>query len=164
MDTPQLTGLALMIASVNEILEHPDSWDQRFFHTTCGTRHCMAGHMQKIATGRCDGLVAEFDATHLGGLTEEEAEYLFGTGRSLYEIWKFVYNLCHPSDFSGGDLEGYDKDGRDTRGCDRYGRNHRGRYPACVASPEVYEPDGYDFYGYDRTGHDREGNRLPFLQ
>ena len=31
---------------INLILTNPDSWDQKTWHSLCGTKHCIAGHGQ----------------------------------------------------------------------------------------------------------------------
>ena len=139
---------------VNVILTNRESWNQDAYHSSCGTKHCIAGHGQ-IASGKPMGInTCRDDAREWYGLTGEDAEWLFRHDRTLTELYEFArlalageayfdadgYD-CNGFDRNGYCSDGYHRDGYDRDGFDRYG----------------YARDGFDRYGFDRDGYHRVG-------
>lgn len=103
----ELRGAELLRAAVNNILDHPETFDQTQWH--CGTKHCIAGHCQ-ILGGRPQNSRAASDAEEMLGISKDDADWLFAGHRSLPEIHNYAYAMLH-----GYDRDGYNRDG--------YGRN-----------------------------------------
>lgn len=54
----KLTGDRLLKAAINHILLHPETWDQSTWHSSCKTKHCIAGTCQILAGFAPDSLGA----------------------------------------------------------------------------------------------------------
>ena len=145
-----LRGKELMRAVVNQILEHRETWDQCVWHSACGTSHCVAGWCQILGGREAKDESAQNDAMECLGISSLDAAWLFGSCRTLPEIYDFA------KWFLSGEA-GYDRYGYDRYGYDRYGYNRAGydRYG--------YDRYGYDRYGYNRAGYNRAGESLPKL-
>ena len=107
MTEPTDTGLRgpdLLVAVVNHILQHPETWNQGVYHSRCGTRHCVAGWAQIMGGRDANKDTAHEDAEGLLGLSQGQAAYLFSIFRSLREIRKFAVK------FRDGDYVDYDDD------------------------------------------------------
>ena len=137
MKTEPLRGEKLLKTAINQILAHPESWDQTSWHSDCGTRHCLAGWCQILGGRKADGAKASADAAELLGISSCEASVLFRASCGLGEMYAFAQKMS---------LAGYDRDGYDRAGYDRAGYDRDG-----------YDRDGYDRAGYDRAGYDRDG-------
>lgn len=71
-----LRGGALARAAVNQILLHPETWDQSAWHNECGTKHCFAGWCQILAGKKANDDTAEEDAMEALGLDfGDDGEY-----------------------------------------------------------------------------------------
>ncbi|HMP07606.1 MAG TPA: hypothetical protein PJ982_14750 [Lacipirellulaceae bacterium] len=96
MTEPTDTGLRgpdLLVAVVNHILQHRETWDQKEWHSECGTKHCVAGWTQVMGGQPMDEDCVVDDAEELLGLSYDEANYLFSSDRTLYEIRAFAVNF-----------------------------------------------------------------------
>lgn len=80
---PPLRGTALLVAAVNQIIRHQETWDQKGWHSECGTKHCVAGWMQVLGGRKPSAEFAREDATALGGLSYVEACLLFSSQAKL---------------------------------------------------------------------------------
>ena len=110
MTDQKLRGAALLATAVNHILAHPETWDQQEWH--CGTKHCIAGHCELLATGKETRYTSDI-AQELLGITVAEADWLFDARRTLREIYGFAEAMLSDTRF---DRWGYDREGRDRRG------------------------------------------------
>ena len=129
-----LRGERLLKAAVNQILAHPETWNQSSWH--CGTQHCIAGWCQVLGRGH-QNENAGTEAMEDLGISLSERAWLFAGNRTLPEIYRFAENFS-----AGFDRDGFDRDGFDRAGFDRAGR---------------------DRDGFDRAGRDRDGKPLtPF--
>ena len=157
-----LTGEKLAKAAVNQILSHPETWDQSTWHSECGTKHCFAGWCQILAGKPKDSEKAKQDAKEALGLTEFEAGHFFRATCSLSELHALAANFNRDGyDRDGYDRAGYDRDGYDRAGYDRDGYDRAGYdrdgYDRAGYNRDGYNRDGYDRDGYDRDGYDRAG-------
>jgi hypothetical protein len=125
-DQKQLRGPELLCAAVNQILAHPDTWNQTQWH--CGTAHCIAGHCEMLTGGPTSDTAR--NVRELVGLSYGDADFLFARHRTLPEIYAFAKTFR-----DGYDSAGYDRDGYDSAG---------------------YDSAGYDSDGYDRAGKQLE--------
>lgn len=112
-----LRGDALLRAVVNQIIETPMRWEQAVVH--CGTSHCVGGWAQVLA-GRERHVVKNEGGSHitytpdhdfddLGDaqkllrLNDDDANYLFASGRTFAEIYEFAARrlgkLKSPADY-----------------------------------------------------------------
>lgn len=149
----KLTGDRLLKAAINHILLHPETWDQSTWHSSCKTKHCIAGTCQILAGFAPDSLGAPNDAKTAIGLSDADANYLFSHERTLSEIYFFAKNMVHVRkdahieyDEKGFDRDGFDQDGFDKDGFDKEGYGRDG-----------FDKDGYGRDGFDRAGFDRDG-------
>jgi hypothetical protein len=85
--TKPLRGKELLIAVVDQITKHPETWDQTQWH--CGTSHCVAGWAQIMGGRKEDADTALDDARELIGLADFEANYLIYRERTIPEIVEF---------------------------------------------------------------------------
>lgn len=103
-DTP-LRGPALLVAAVNQCVEHPDQHDQSAWErvTLCRTTHCFGGWGIVLAGDEVplDGEEAFEDAMALFELSEGEACWLFRCKRSLPEIHAFARAVIGGIDRTG---------------------------------------------------------------
>jgi hypothetical protein len=142
-----LTGEKLLKTAVNQILAHPETWDQSNWHSPCGTKHCIAGWCQILAGKPANDDTAKEDAMEALGLNEEEANTLFRASTSLPEIYYFATHFNET---------GYDRDGYDRAGFDKYGYNRDG-YNRDGFNRDGFDRDGFDKYDYNRNGFNRDG-------
>jgi len=80
-----LRGNALLRAVINQIIDHPETWDQ----TRCYL--CLAGHAQVMGGMKANCSKVTIDAEKLLGLTHVEANYLFSRNRTLTELYGFAF-------------------------------------------------------------------------
>ena len=140
-----LRGERLLKAAVNQILAHPETWNQSSWH--CGTQHCIAGWCQILAGRPQNSATVADEAMDDLGISVTERAWLFASARRLVEIYGFAERFS-----AGFDHDGFDRDGRDRAGFDRDGFDRNGRDRA-----------GRDRAGFDRAGRDRDGKPLqPF--
>lgn len=91
-----LRGGALARAAVNQILLHPETWDQSQWHNECGSKHCFAGWCQILAGKEPNCDMAEEDAMKALGLSfdnEDESEIVdrvFYGGATLDQLYGFA--------------------------------------------------------------------------
>ena len=153
MNTQKLTGEKLIKTAVNQILQHPETWNQGNWHSSCGTKHCIAGWCQILSGKDQNSDTASSDAAEALGLTANEENWLFSAERTLSDIYGFA------SEFS---VAGYDRAGYNRAGYNRAGYNRAG-YDRAGYDRAGYNRAGYDRDGYDRDGYDRDGKKLvPF--
>jgi len=178
-----LRGKELLRAAVNQIIRHPETWDQGDWH--CGTSHCIAGHCQILAGHPEDANKVVEQASVAAGLTSRDACWLFSGKRSLHEIYEFAVSFLadrpyfnaagfdhsgrdrNDFDRDGIDRDGIDRDGFDRDGFDRDGRDRDGRdrdgFNWAGRDRGGRDRDGLDRDGRDRDGRDRDGRQLPLL-
>ena len=101
-----LRGEKLLKTAVNQILAHPETWNQKEWHSECGTKHCIAGWCQ-ILSGKPSSDQAKEDAKEALGISESDADYLFRGGCSLGEIYYFAQHFNR----DGFNRDGFDRDG-----------------------------------------------------
>jgi len=92
-----LRGKELLRAAVNQIIRHPETWDQGDWH--CGTSHCVGGHCQILAGHEVDRYTARNQVVEAVGLSDEAANWLFDAGRSLSEIRAFAVSFLADEPF-----------------------------------------------------------------
>ncbi len=109
----ELKGVELARAAINQILDHPESWDQRHWH--CGTTHCFAGWCQVLAGKRANNDSCQSEVNELLGLNSADSHWAFSPYRTIGELHGFVKALI------AGEA-GFDRDGRDRDGRDRDGK------------------------------------------
>lgn len=103
---------------LDHIEAHPETWNQRHWHSDCGTAHCVAGHAQIMSGKELNETTARIDARAFLGLDAYQASYAFASLRTLQELKDFADGVM-PYDFNGRDIHGYDRDGYDCDGLDR---------------------------------------------
>lgn len=118
MKKKALKGDALMVAVMNQIIEHPETWDQKQWH--CGTSHCFFGHAQIMGGRKQNDINAFNDGKELLGLGNADADWLSRGHRTLPEIYQFVKTWID-RDADGYDCYGYNRDGYNRDGYDRDG-------------------------------------------
>lgn len=80
MNIPRLSDI------VSRIEANPEVWDQRVWHSRCGTAHCVAGHAQ-IDSGEPENPKKAYeDGLEWLELTEDEAEWLFNDSRTIADF------------------------------------------------------------------------------
>jgi hypothetical protein len=156
---PELRGVDLLDAIIEQIEREPHTWDQGVWHSSCGTQHCVAGWAEVI-TGNYDNTYVNLDInlnleSDLLKISPENGRYLFWTHRTLDEIKQFAV-ILRAGFTDGRDIEGYDYDGYDKRGFSRQGHDKYG-YDEEGYSTTGYNDDGYDRNGYDEDGYDIDG-------
>lgn len=109
----ELRGPALLAAAVNHIIQHPETWDQYYWH--CGSTHCIAGHCEILGTGGQTPNPGPAVAAMIG-ISRRDANWLFDGSRTLVEIHRFAGEL----------MDGYDRDGFSRSGYDRAGYDRAG--------------------------------------
>jgi hypothetical protein len=150
---PKLTGEKLLKAAVNQILAHPETWDQSQWHSHCGTKHCIAGWCQILAGLRRDDATASSDAANALGISSRDATFLFQGNRTIGQIYHFAKNFNR----AGFDRAGFNRAGFNRAGFDRAGFNRAGFNRA------GFDRDGFNRAGFNRAGFDRDGfNRAGF--
>lgn len=97
-----LRGERLLKAAINQILLHPETWDQKVWHSPCRTKHCLAGWCQILAGYPPDSRFASSDARTALGISSGEASYLFARYMTLEEMYHYAKNFS---------LNGYNEDG-----------------------------------------------------
>ncbi len=173
-ESTALRGAELARAAINQILDHPDEWDQTNWHST---KHCFFGHCQILGDCEQDRLTCFKEVTELLGISTKDANWLSQPNRSLSDLHAYVAALIvekeneffdqngYPRD--GYDQNGYDRDGYDQNGYDRTGYDQNGYdqngYPRTGYDRTGYNQTGYDQNGYNRNGYDRNGKQLPRL-
>ncbi len=151
-ETEKLTGEKLLKTAINQILLHPETWQQSNWHSGCGTKHCIAGWCQ-ILSGKEQSQDAMEDAKKSLGITDFEASQLFRSNCTISEMYYFAENF----DRAGFNRDGFDRDGFDRAGFNRDGFNRDGFNRA------GFNRAGFDRAGFDRAGFDRAGKKLtPF--
>ena len=150
-DTPAvpLRGEKLLKAAVNQILAHPETWNQVVWH--CDTGHCIAGWCQILAGRPQNSATVADEAMNDLGISFAERAWLFAGSRRLVEIYGFAERFSAGFDRDGRDRAGFDRAGFDRDGFDRYGFDRAGR------DRDGFNCDGFDRYGFDRAGRDRAG-------
>jgi hypothetical protein len=105
-----LCGKEILRAAVNQIIDHPDTWEQSMWHSECGTEHCIAGWCQILSGHRADSRKVCDDAIMALGISKDHADWLFNPLRSLPEIHAFTENLLKGNiNWNGDDRDGDDK-------------------------------------------------------
>lgn len=85
-----------LLAILDHIKKHPESYDQTVMHSECGTKHCIAGHAELMFwdESQLTGLPiysSRLRAKYLLNLNEMQANYLFHHGRTLEEIEEYIF-------------------------------------------------------------------------
>jgi hypothetical protein len=123
MNKEPLTGEKLAKTAVNQILNHPNTWNQCTWHSGevkngCYTKHCVGGWIQVLGGCSENAISVIRDVRELLGISAYEADWLCGGDRSLTEIYSFVARLSD----TGFDRAGFDRDGFNRVGFDRAGK------------------------------------------
>lgn len=75
---------------IDRIKANPACWNQNIYHNECNTAHCLAGHAQ-IDSGKLPIKIdAMEDARTWLKLSSTEANYLFGSQRTLADFEDFL--------------------------------------------------------------------------
>lgn len=88
-----LRGEKLLKTAINQILKHPETWDQGKWHSDCGTKHCLAGWCQILAGKPAIAVRAKWDAMDALEISWCEADYLFYPHCTLPQMYHFAENL-----------------------------------------------------------------------
>ena len=112
-----LRGEKLLKTAVNQILAHPNTWDQTHWHSSCGSKHCIAGWCQILAGHVADEGCVTSQAQEALGISMADRAWLFAPIRTLAEIYRFAETFS-----AGFDRDGFDRDGFDRAGRDRAGK------------------------------------------
>lgn len=92
--TKPLTGKRLAAAALKQIIEHPETWNQIYYHsndngcysyTGCGTKHCFHGWCQKLI-GLPETTPVLYAARKALGITLEHAEHLVRPENTLDDL------------------------------------------------------------------------------
>ncbi len=79
---------------VKQIVNHPETWDQTVFHSSCGTAHCVAGWAAvmegKFRYSEISNCGFFTTGQKLLGLTDLQAHFLFAGCATLDEIVWFL--------------------------------------------------------------------------
>ena len=126
-ETEKLRGAALLLAAIEHIITHPESWDQAvIWHD--GDRHCLFGWCQIIAGLSPDADYCFEEVRDLLGLCTPDAAWLCAPSRTMDQIRWFADELAAGRiTMTGRDCEGYDAEGYDRFGYDRFGFDRQGR-------------------------------------
>lgn len=116
---------------LEKIKSSPCQWDQSAWHSSCGTKHCIAGWAQILGGAEANSETARMDARIFLDLTMNEANFIFSSSRQMSDFDRIV-SVAFDSD-------GYDREGYDRGGYDRFG----------------YGRDGYDMDGLDKNNKPR---------
>ncbi len=146
-----LRGKELLRQVVNQILTHPNEWNQKAWH--CGTSHCVGGWCQVLA--KAPLTESKDEMRELAELTEADADYLFAASRNISDIHCFVKTILDgkkPFNRDGFNRDGFDRDGFDRDGFDRDGFNRDG-----------FNRAGFNRAGFNRAGFNRDGVKLELL-
>lgn len=122
----------LMQKTMDQILLHPETWNQSVWHSDCGTSHCFAGWAQNILVGRqiknkgmhmIEELKPnakswsgqEYYDIQIGmaeelGLTEDLSNLLFNEDNGIVELHTYFSALMN-LDAAGFDLTRIDSEG-----------------------------------------------------
>ena len=96
-----LRGPALLRIVVNQILAHPETWDQTRWH--CGTTHCVGGWCQVLGEAELEGSLvvngvsAVREVRDLLGISDDAALWLTACDRTLREIYGFAKLIADPN-------------------------------------------------------------------
>lgn len=94
---------------LEQIENHPETWDQTDWHSDCGTAHCFAGWAQILSGAPIVKGHARRDARIYLDLSRDEADYYFNGDRTLEDFREaLTYNR------EGYNRAGYDCEGLDT--------------------------------------------------
>ena len=153
-----LRGEKLLKAAVNQILRHPDTWNQATWHSECGTKHCIAGWCQILSGNKVPTCDVWRDAQAALDISSADASWLFSGDRSLREIYHFAKNFSVAGfNRDGFNREGFNRDGFNRAGLDRAGFDREGFNRA------GFDRDGFNRAGFNYAGFDRDGQKLqPF--
>ena len=79
---------------LDQIEQHPETWDQDIWHSPCGTQHCfagwaeiLAGHEQSLDHFTVQKHAIDYLAIHL-----DEADWLFDADRTLADFRDVLEN------------------------------------------------------------------------
>jgi hypothetical protein len=98
-----LRGKALLRAAMNQIILHPEKWDQTTYH--CRTKHCLAGWCQILGGRSKEEIKAinqgehpeiedcHHDARDMLGIGDETASNLFYGENNLLDLMRMVGNV-----------------------------------------------------------------------
>lgn len=94
---------------IDQIREHPESWNQKVYHSGCGTKHCIAGwaHLHKnsgVYELPYDVSDVLRDAKEWLELTPAQALYLFSSTRTLEHL---VHGYQDGYNFHGTAADGH---------------------------------------------------------
>jgi hypothetical protein len=137
-----LRGKELLRAAVNQIIQHPETWNQFEWH--CGTGHCIGGWCEVLSG---DGVTdkAGIHAEKLLGISHDDANWLFAGNRTLGEIYAYAKATIAGKEY-------FDRDGFDRAGFNRAWFNCAG-----------FDRDGFDRDGFNRDGFNRDGKKMELL-
>ena len=71
---------------IDQIREHPESWNQYVYHSSCGTAHCIAGWAHLYKNGGVHDGIVRAEATEWLELQPDQACYLFRSDRTFQEL------------------------------------------------------------------------------
>lgn len=75
---------------LDQITNHPETWDQTDWHSPCETKHCVAGWAQIMSGQPASIARARADANLWLDLTHKETEWLFDAERTMAELVDFT--------------------------------------------------------------------------
>ncbi len=148
-----ITGKKLLAAAINQIIEHPETWNQQEWH--CGTKHCLGGWCQILGGKEQNSGNVRVDMENLLLISKEESGWLCSPFRNFNEIYDFANIYC-TGNRDGYDSAGYNRYGYNRAGYNRDGYNRDG-YNRDGYNRDGYNRDGYDSSGYNRAGCNRDG-------
>lgn len=113
MKQTKLRGEQLAKAVVNQILAHPETWNQRSWcnKNECGTQYCFAGWAVVLAGLTFSKASVKADAMDVLGITDCEAQTLFAVSVGLKTLYTFAKNHSNGYNWAGYDKDGYDRTG-----------------------------------------------------
>ncbi len=107
-----LRGEKLAKAVINQILKAPETWEQKNWHSSCGTKHCFAGWAQILGGGNPQDVSAQSDATRFLEISPYEASILFAGDATLPMLYSFARDYSAGRDAAGYTRAGYDRAGK----------------------------------------------------
>ena len=86
----------LLAKAMNQILEHPETWDQTVWH--CGTSHCFGGWVQIFGGHKESDTVIASMRELLPNVSENDVFWVTDSDRTIPELYRWVYFMVHIDD------------------------------------------------------------------
>jgi hypothetical protein len=105
-------GNELLQTVVNHIISNPGCHDQSTWH--CGTRHCVGGWAQILGGMKENADTCEIEAAKLLELPAHDANWLFASYRTIYDIYLYAKSRLAGEDYfkDGFNRDGFNRDGK----------------------------------------------------